>query len=104
MSLPLFFRVFFVDLLRRVVVSLTVSFFVSFRVNSSDDKVRFDIVIRPNHIHQYVSYKAGILDILCIFGLSNVRIGLESIIFAINVCHPLNFLPFSIICLYQLYY
>ena len=39
--------------LRRVVVSSRVSFFVGFRVDSSDDRVRFDRVIRSNLVRQY---------------------------------------------------
>ena len=59
LGLPLFFRVFVVDLLQRVLsstccgvfcrqplvagsVSSTISFFVGFRVDSSNSKVRFD--------------------------------------------------------------
>ena len=47
---------FAVDLLQRVVMSSTISFFVGFRVDSSDDKVQFDKVIRSNPIHHYVRY------------------------------------------------
>ena len=66
MYLSLFFHVFIVDLLLRilslicydvfcsdlklVVVSLIVSFFMSFHVSNSDDKVRLDKFIRPNFI------------------------------------------------------
>ena len=45
---------FVANLLRQIIVSLTISFFVGFRINSSDDKVRFDRVIILNHIHWYV--------------------------------------------------
>ena len=38
LGLPLFFYVFFVDLLRRVVMSLMVSLFVSFHDGGLDDK------------------------------------------------------------------
>ena len=47
---------FIVDLLRRVVVSLTISFFVSFRVGSSNGKIQFDKVIISNIIDQYVPH------------------------------------------------
>ena len=50
----LYFSCFAVDLLRRVVVSSTISFFVGFQVDSSDDKVQSDKVIRSNPIHHYV--------------------------------------------------
>ena len=46
---------FAIDLLRRAVVLLTVSFFIGFRVGSSDDKVRFDMVIRSNSVCQYAT-------------------------------------------------
>ena len=45
---------FFTNLLGQVVVSSMVNFFVGFRVNSSNDKIRSNRVIRSNHIHQYV--------------------------------------------------
>ena len=35
-------------------MSLTVSFFVGFYVDSSNDKIRFEIVIISNHVRQYV--------------------------------------------------
>ena len=41
---------FVVNLLQWVVMSSMVSFFVSFRISSSNDKVRSDIVIRSNHV------------------------------------------------------
>ena len=44
---------FVADLLWQVVVSLTVSFFVDFHINSSDRKIRSDRVIRSNHVRQY---------------------------------------------------
>ena len=47
------FHVFIVDLLQGVVVSFMISFFVCFHVNSSYIKVRFNIVIRSNHIRPY---------------------------------------------------
>ena len=34
-------------------MSSTVSLFVDFRVGNSNAKVRFDIVMRSNHAHQY---------------------------------------------------
>ena len=52
-ELSLFFHVFIVNLLRRVIISLKVNFFVYFRVNSSDDKIRSVRIIITNHIHQY---------------------------------------------------
>ena len=53
---------FVADLLRRVVVSSTVSFFMGFRSGSSHDKVRFDIIIISNHVRQYVTdLKSNIL-------------------------------------------
>ena len=62
MTLPLFFRVFtadllrlIIDLLRRVIESSTFSFFVSFRIGSSDGKVRSNRVIRSNLVYQYVA-------------------------------------------------
>ena len=46
MGLPLFFYVFIVDLLQQIVISLMVSFFVSFRNDNLDDKVRSNRVIK----------------------------------------------------------
>ena len=37
-----------------VVMWLIVRFFVGFRIDSSDDKVRFDIVIISNHNHVHI--------------------------------------------------
>ena len=48
---------------------LTVSFFVGFRVDISDNKVRSDIIIRS----KLVCYRSETLDILGIFLLSNVQ-------------------------------
>ena len=42
------------DLLRRVVMSSAVSFFVSFHVYNSDYKVRSDRVIKSNLVYQYI--------------------------------------------------
>ena len=36
-------------------MSSTVSFFMSFRIDGSDDKVRFDRVIRSNLVRQYIT-------------------------------------------------
>ena len=46
---------FVVDLLMRVIVSLTVSFYVGFCVSNSDDKVKFDTVIISNPVHRYAA-------------------------------------------------
>ena len=48
---------FVADLLRGVVVSSTVSFFVGFHVDISDDKIRFKRVIISNHICQYANFR-----------------------------------------------
>ena len=45
---------FVADWLQQVVVS-TVNFFMGFYVGSLDHKVRFDKVIKLNHIHQYAA-------------------------------------------------
>ena len=42
------------DLLRRVVVLSTVSFFVGFRIDNSNDKVQSNRVIRSNPVRRYV--------------------------------------------------
>ena len=42
------------DLLQRVVMSSAVSFFASFHVYNSDDKVRSDKVIKSNLVYQYI--------------------------------------------------
>ena len=67
MSLSLIFFLFFRVLLsiyydvfcRRsiatVVVSSTISLFMSFRIDDSEDKVRFDRVIRSNLVRQYIT-------------------------------------------------
>ena len=62
-------KCFVADLLRQVVVSSIVGFFVVFRVGSSDDKVLFDKVIVSNYDHHCA---VRILGILSIFRLSNV--------------------------------
>ena len=62
---------FFVDLLRSVVMSLTVIFFVDFHVGNSNEKNRSDRVIKSNQII-FVCCRFEILDILDIFGLSTV--------------------------------
>ena len=67
-------------------MSSTVSFFIGFRGDNLDDKIRSNRVIILNHIHRY---RFRILDILNIFGLSN---------------NPLKFLIFLILYFYQLYY
>ena len=54
LSLTYYGAYFVANLLRQIIVSLTISFFVGFRINSSDDKVRSDRVIISNHIHRYV--------------------------------------------------
>ena len=46
---------FVLDLLRWVILLLTVSFFVSFRVSNSDDKVRYYRVIISNFVYQYAA-------------------------------------------------
>ena len=46
---------FVTDVLQRVVVSSTISFFVSFHIGSLDDKVQSDRVVRLNPIHQYAT-------------------------------------------------
>ena len=63
-----YYEVFCADLLWRVVESSTVS--VDFCVDSSDNKVRSNIVIRSNTIRQY----SGDLNLRYFrnFGLSNV--------------------------------
>ena len=50
-------------------MSSTVGFFVSFRVNSLDDKVRFDRVIISNLVHQCYCLKFLVFLILCFYGL-----------------------------------
>ena len=62
-------KCFVANLLRQVVVSSIVGFFVVFRVGSSDDKVLFDKVIVSNYDHHCA---VRILGILSIFRLSNV--------------------------------
>ena len=62
-------KCFVTDLLRQVVVSSTVGFFMVFRVGSSVDKVLFDKVIVSNYDHRCA---VGILGILSIFILPNV--------------------------------
>ena len=46
---------FIVVLLRRIVVLWMVSFFIGFRIDGSDVKIRSDIIIILNHIHKYVA-------------------------------------------------
>ena len=62
---------FVVDLLRRVVVSSTVSFFVSSCVDNSEGKVCSDRVIKSNLVCQHAANMKS-LGILDIFELSNV--------------------------------
>ena len=62
-------KCFVTDLLRQIVISSTVGFFMVFRVGSSVDKVLFDKVIVSNYDHRCA---VGILGILSIFGLPNV--------------------------------
>ena len=62
-------KCFIADLLRQVVVSSTVRFFVVFCVDSSDDKILFNKVIVSKYDHHCA---VGILGILSIFKLSNV--------------------------------
>ena len=47
-----FFHVFVVDLLQRVLS--TMSLFVGFYNNSSNYKIQYNRVIKSNHVHQYV--------------------------------------------------
>ena len=42
---------FVVDLLQRVAMSI--SFFMDFRFGSSNEIIRFNIVIRLNHVYRY---------------------------------------------------
>ena len=46
-------KCFVINLLRRVVMSSIVSFFMGFHVINSDNKVRSDRAIKSNHICQY---------------------------------------------------
>ena len=62
-------KCFVADLLRQVVISSTVGFFVVFHVGSSDAKALFDKVIISNYDHHCA---VGILGILRNFRLSNV--------------------------------
>ena len=42
-----------VELLQRVIVSSMINFFASFHIGNSDDKVRFNRVIKSNFVRQY---------------------------------------------------
>ena len=73
MSLSLFIRVFIiiavyfiVDLLLWVVVLSTIDLFVSFRIASSNDKIRLNKIIISN-IFPFICCISGILGILYIF-------------------------------------
>ena len=72
--------VYFVGhLLRCAVLSLTIGFFIDFRVSVSDDKVSIG---QNRHIKSYSSVLCsfGSLDILCIFFITNC-ISLELFLF-----------------------
>ena len=45
---------FVTDLMRLVVVSSMIDFFMGFYVDSSSDKVQYNKVIISNHIRQYI--------------------------------------------------
>ena len=65
-----FFYVFIADLLRRLAVSSTINFFVSFRVHNLDEIVRSDRIIKSKCCSS-VCCRSKILSIH-IFGLSNI--------------------------------
>ena len=46
---------FVINLLRWVVVSYTIRFFVGFRVDGSNEKVQFDKIIISNFVDRYVT-------------------------------------------------
>ena len=52
----LFYCVFVINLLQRIVVSSIISFFVGFRIDSSYSKVRSNKVIISNPVHQNTAY------------------------------------------------
>ena len=89
--------------MRWVIILLTVCFFMSFLVNSLDEKDQFNRIIISNS-SMLVWCISRILDILCNFGLLNAQV--LSSYFSIN----LNIMSFSkvltilIICFNELYY
>ena len=89
-------KCFVTDLLRQVVVSSTVGFFMVFRVGSLVDKVLFDKVIVSNYDHRCA---VGILGILSIFYITKC-VGLEVILFAIDLDVTSSFKVFNIFILY----
>ena len=46
---------FVANLVQRVIVLSMVIFFVGLRIDSSDDKIRSDIIIKSNHVYLYVA-------------------------------------------------
>ena len=93
---------FVVNLLHRVVLSLTVGFFVDFRVGISNVKVLIQL---NHHIKSYslVCYRSRILGIIIIFRLSNMYI--LSCFFCFNLdalpCHPLKVLAHIILYFFK---
>ena len=54
---------FIIDLLRQIVMSSIISFFMGFHINSSDDKIRSDKVIKSINLSSRILNVFGLLNI-----------------------------------------